>query len=142
MSEYRDPNIFTYEIDCPHELSSCYVSKFLLQPILENYFIHGIRSKETDNHVRIVVRREHETLTFRVIDNGRGMEAADIAQRNEALRRALDDRNDKFDKKSIGVNNVNRRIQAVYGEKYRIQMQQVPGGGLEVCITVGEREEA
>ncbi len=138
LFEYRYPDLFTYEIVCPPELLTQQVMKFILQPILENYFIHGIRSQQTDNHLQIIVEQPAQTLCFRVIDNGRGMDAQEIAQQNEALRHALDH---KFEKKSIGVNNVNRRIQAIYGDAYGIQMQAAAGGGLEVCIMVGEREE-
>lgn len=138
LFEYRYPDRFTYEIVCPPELMEHQVIKFILQPILENYFIHGIRNQQTDNHLKILVEQQAEAMCFRVIDNGRGMDAQEIERYNEALRHSLDH---KFEKKSIGVNNVNRRIQAVYGEVYGVQMQAVPEGGLEVCITVGEREE-
>lgn len=138
LFEYRYPDVFTYEIICPSALMECEVMKFILQPVLENYFVHGIRSQDKDNHLKIVVEQEAEKLRFRVIDNGRGMDAEEIERHNTELRRPLDH---KFEKKSIGVNNVNRRIQAVYGEVYGIQMKPSLEGGLEVCITVGEREE-
>lgn len=138
LFEYRYPEVFTYEILCPPELEGCMVMKFILQPILENYFIHGIRSQDKDNHLQIVVEKQAERLIFHIIDNGRGMEPDEIAKRNEELSRPLEH---KFEKKSIGVNNVNRRIRAVCGENYGIQMRKGKNGGLEICITTREREE-
>ena len=38
LFEYRYNGIFTYKIDCPVELLGIKVIKFILQPIVENYF--------------------------------------------------------------------------------------------------------
>ena len=43
LFEYRYPNQFKSSVDCPLEYMQVPIIKFVLQPIIENYFIHGIR---------------------------------------------------------------------------------------------------
>lgn len=141
LFEFRYQKQFQALVECPEEYLQTPIIKFVLQPIIENYFIHGIRMREEDNFIRIAVEKEED---FRIIveDNGRGMTKEELAAKNEELL------NDTMKKEaSIGVANVNRRLKAVYGRDYGILMEAREGGGLRVILrfpTVepGEKEEA
>ena len=54
---YRYPGIFQYHMECCPELLSLPIIKFVLQPIVENYFIHGIDRERKDNEVWIRARK-------------------------------------------------------------------------------------
>ena len=70
-----------------------------------------------------------------VEDNGRGMTEEEIAEKNRQLRE------NKMDKtKSIGIANVNRRIKAVYGSRYGLELENVKTGGLRVILTYRPQE--
>lgn len=133
LFEYRYSGIFTYEIDCPAELMEKKVIKFILQPIIENYFVHGIRRQDKDNRISLSVRQEagREGVVFRVNDNGMGMEAALMEQKNRELTE-----NEYRQTQAVGIENVNRRIKAVYGNGYGITLDGIDGG-LSVIIWVG-----
>ena len=116
LFEFRYQKQFQALVECPEEYLQTPIIKFVLQPIIENYFIHGIRMREEDNFIRIAVEKEED---FRIIveDNGRGMTKEELAAKNEELL------NDTMKKEaSIGVANVNRRLKAVYGRDYGILM--------------------
>lgn len=133
LFEYRYNGIFNYEIDCPVEMMEMKVIKFILQPIIENYFVHGIRRQDSDNRICLSVRTgEDGGAVFRVDDNGMGMEVSLMEQKNRELKE-----NEYRQTRSVGIENVNRRIKADYGNGYGITLDSIEGGGLSVIICVG-----
>lgn len=130
LFEYRYPKQFQFGVDCPLEYMQVPIIKFVLQPVIENYFIHGIRMRDSDNFIKIMVRKREEGFAIIVEDNGRGMTEEEIEEKSRQLRE------NKMDKtKSIGIANVNRRIKAVYGKRYGLEIEQVKTGGLRVILT-------
>jgi two-component system sensor histidine kinase YesM len=128
LFEFRYQNQFQASVECPEEYLKTPIIKFVLQPVIENYFIHGIRLKERDNFVRITVEKDDG---YRIIveDNGRGMPEEAIAKKNRELE------HDTMEKhSSIGIANVNRRLKAVYGKEYGIRLEAREGGGLRVIL--------
>lgn len=87
-----------------------YIPKLLVQPILENSIVHGIEDKIDPSLILIRSYKEEDNLYIVVEDDGVGMTQEAI----ESLIRADADR-PKKGHTSIGVYNVNRRIQAVFG---------------------------
>lgn len=135
LFEYRYGDKFTSEVLCPEELMNYPIIKFVLQPLIENYFIHGIRTEEEGNKIVIWVEKEEETLLIHIEDNGRGMSREELTKANKKLRENPDDSG-----KSIGLSNVNRRIKAVYGDAYGISLEESKMGGLHVVVRVGTKE--
>ena len=134
---YRYPGIFQYHVECCPELLSLPIIKFVLQPIAENYFIHGIDRERQGNEVWVRAEKQGENLFLYVEDNGYGMEEQEIEKKNRELRENLPDRGEK---KSIGITNVNRRIKAVYGDAYGISIESGNPKGLRVTITIKVEE--
>lgn len=134
---YRYPGIFQYHVECCLELLSLPIIKFVLQPIAENYFIHGIDRERQDNEVWVRAEKQGENLFLYVEDNGYGMEEQEIEKKNRELRENLPDRGEK---KSIGITNVNRRIKAVYGDACGISIESGNPKGLRVTITIKVEE--
>lgn len=130
---FRFKGIFEYSLECETELLPLPIIKFVLQPIVENYFIHGIDRERTDNRIHILAQKEEEKLYLYIEDNGFGMAQEEMDKKNRELR---DNRPEKESGQSIGIANVNRRIKAVYGEEYGIFMEAAKLGGLRVIVTV------
>lgn len=135
LFEYRYPNSFQSEIDCPYEYMNVPIIKFVLQPIIENYFIHGIRMRDKDNYIRISVRKCDGDFEIIVEDNGRGMTEPDIRVKNRQLIENKTDKN-----KAIGISNVNRRIKAVYGNAYGLRIEKSQTGGIKVILRFRPQE--
>lgn len=133
LFEYRYQGCFRSEVDCPVELLPLPVIKFVLQPIIENYFIHGIERNREDNLVCIRAGREGDTLYLYVQDNGRGIREEDLERQNQELR---ENARRKKGNESIGIHNVNRRIKAVCGEKYGVTLKRAEPGGLLVILAL------
>lgn len=133
LFEYRYQGQFQSQVECPVELLGTPIIKFVLQPIIENYFVHGIDRTRQDNRVTIRARRQQNRLELYVQDNGVGMKAEDMEKKNQELR---ENREEQTEKKSIGISNVNRRIKAVYGEEYGISIEAAKPEGLLVKVTI------
>lgn len=132
LFEYRYAGKFTSEVECPEELMNYPIIKFVLQPLIENYFVHGIRTEEDGNIIRIWVEKAEDDLLIHLEDNGRGMTEEELDETNRKLRENPED-----SRNSIGLQNVNRRIKAVYGEEYGIKLGKSQMGGLHVTVRAG-----
>lgn len=140
LFEFRYQNQFKAIVECPEEYLQVRIIKFVLQPVIENYFIHGIRMKEQDNFVRIAVEKEEGTQgRYRIIveDNGKGMTEEAMAKKNRELEQ------DTMEKhSSIGIANVNRRLKAVYGKECGIRLEARALRGLRVILLFQPEEAA
>jgi two-component system sensor histidine kinase YesM len=128
MFEFRYQNKFTFDIICPLENLEVKVNKFIIQPMIENYFVHGIRLKDSDNYLRILVESDESEIMIIVEDNGRGITEEEI----ELINQRLQENNSSVE--SIGVSNVHRRITAMYGKEYGVHLEKNSPTGLRVSI--------
>ena len=136
LFEFRYQNKFQFMIDCPEQYAVIPVIKFIVQPIVENYFAHGIRLQEKDNYLEIKVRQEenNKTLRIEVRDNGIGMTEEQINAKNTELRGKVNRTG------SIGILNVHRRIVAAYGDDYGVDLKKNGEQGLLVTLRIPIQE--
>jgi len=96
----------------------------LLQPLVENAIRHGIEQREENGRLAIDVRQNNGVLELSVCDNGSG-----LPEDNEVPR------------EGIGLSNTRSRLRHLYGDKQKLELKTVPGGGLEVRITMPYRTQ-
>ena len=100
----------------------------LMQPFVENAFVHGLESRENGGIIQIRVDvRTHLWIT--ISDNGCGMDEEKLA---EVIHNLNDF--DNLDRTHIGICNVNQRIKLQYGESYGVTIESTPGCGTKVTI--------
>ena len=51
--KFRYSNKILYSVECEEDLLDKKIIKFIIQPLIENYFIHGIRLESNDNILKI-----------------------------------------------------------------------------------------
>ncbi|ASA24880.1 sensor histidine kinase [Paenibacillus donghaensis] len=135
IQKARYPDSLTAEIDIPEEMLDCRVFRLLIQPIVENAFIHAFRNKKTDRRLQITgyVQSAGEGsapfLVLEISDNGSGMTQEMI---DRILNPPYEPLNDK--RKSIGTISVIRRIELVYGATYGVEFESEPGEGTLVRL--------
>lgn len=88
----------------------------LIQPIVENAFIHGLEEKKDKGWIRLSIFHSDKYLIIEVRDNGVGIEKEKLIKINSDLE-IMDDNN-----KSIGMKNVNQRIKIYYGNQYGLKI--------------------
>lgn len=129
IQNYRYGDKMEARIEIAEELMQLYVPKLLIQPILENAIVHGIEDMLDRGHIVISAWRDEDDLYIRVEDDGVGMTEEAISQiLNE------DYSNKKKGHTSIGIVNVNRRLQMIYGSSYGLLIQSVLGAGTKMTM--------
>ncbi len=111
--------ILYYEVE--EEQLELPVFRLMLQPIIENSILHGIRDKGETGYIKLTVFRRDDVVRFRVFDTGVGMSK----DRLEQLRRSIN----AFDVHSIGLTNVNSRLKLYFGEEAGLRIRSVQGRG-------------
>lgn len=114
------------------------VPRLILQPIVENAYVHGIKPKNGKGSIMIEVKEEDQILEISVMDNGTGMDSGTL----DGIRKLLDGDEpgikNENDWQSIGLKNVHDRIRFLYGDDFGIEVTSTPGVGTMVRITIPE----
>lgn len=118
------------EFQVEQEVLGFYIPKLLVQPILENAIVHGVEEKLEPALIQILAYQENENLYIVVEDDGVGM-TQDVV---EALMSMDDNPGHKKGHTSIGVHNVNRRIQKVFGPECGLQIKSQLGAGTRITL--------
>ena len=120
----------SYSIYC--EVDKRYmVLPLIIQPIVENAFVHGIEGEKANGRITVKVMYKGENVEICVSDNGQGISEAKLAELLEKL-----ERNDTSSGKSIGLTNVNKRIKMYHGEQYGLSVKTAEGKGTDISITL------
>lgn len=131
IQNYRYGDKMEAGIEIDESLMELYVPRLLIQPILENAIVHGIEEKLDKGHIAITAWQEEEDLYIQVEDDGVGMTEDAVSQ---ILKEDYSMK--KRGHTSIGIVNVNRRIQMIYGQSYGLLIQSVLGVGTKMTIHV------
>lgn len=135
LFKFRYEDKFTYKITYNEELEEVPIIKFILQPIIENYLIHGIRVENDDNRLEVDISRNDNEIVIIIKDNGRGIREEELRE----INRRLEERD--FSGNSIGIINAHERIIIAYGEKYGIKLEEnfEVGTKVKMIIPYGKR---
>ena len=136
MQDYRFHDRIHYRIETEGDIEPLKVMPLLIQPFVENAFVHGLEAKESGGEIVIRVEvRSHLWIT--VTDNGCGMSMEKL----DEVRRGLNDF-ENLDRTHIGICNVNQRVRLRYGEEYGVTVESICGEYTRVEITLpGDWEE-
>ena len=126
LQETRYGDRITMEIQSDPELNSIVVPKFILQPLVENSILHGLRARGGGGQIRVRTYRGRRGVTVIVSDNGCGFDPRRM--RPESGRH-----------RSIGLDNIRERMELSGGH---LDIFSRPGLGTAVRITVGEEGKA
>ncbi|QHW31877.1 sensor histidine kinase [Paenibacillus rhizovicinus] len=136
---YKDK--FTYAIDCEPELLPVQVPKLLLQPIVENYIVHGLNARRKDNRLTIEAIREDGLIRVFVRDNGKGIDPDKLERLMLRLRMP-----ETEEEQSFGLRSVHERIRLIHGPAYGLDIVSEQGQGTTVTLSwpaaAEQREEA
>lgn len=110
------------------------VMRSLLQPLVENVFMHAFRNKVSHKVLLIKASSRDGFLEIEVTDNGCGMDEVAISQILGYQGSSLPQRSDG--RESLGVRSVVRRIELVYGTPYRLEINSVIESGTTMRLVL------
>lgn len=129
IQDYRFHDRMRYEIVEDTAISNWQIMPLLIQPLVENAMLHGLKDKLEGGLICVHSSVEDDMLCITVSDNGQGIDEESLA----ALQASLNDpETEQTD--HIGLRNVNQRIRLQYGAPYGLQIQSTPGLGTSVML--------
>lgn len=141
LMNLRFDYVIGLRLEVPPELLGQKVPKISLQPIVENAVIHGAAALAADTTITVqgAVDREHGRFSIQIIDEGQGMEEADLARLHRQI--AGEEPAPVGSGNGIGLGNVQTRIRMAFGEDYGLQVASQPGRGTRVSVILPYMEQ-
>ena len=123
LQKARYGDELNYSLEMAPEAQALYLTKFLLQPLVENAVVHGLHGRR-DGRVLLRAAVEEGCLRVEVQDNGRGFDA-------ELLDRIARDSVSALKSAGIGLSNVSERIRLRYESPYGLA---ITSGAEGTCV--------
>jgi two-component system sensor histidine kinase YesM len=131
IQNYRYGDDLMGFIEIPQQLEECRIIKFILQPIVENSFLHAFKNILGEKIIHISGMIDENCLKLFVRDNGIGILPEKLGELNGSF-----DLWDKKKVKGIGLPSVYQRIKIEHGENYGLRLKSIPGEGTTVEYTL------
>lgn len=113
LLELRYMNGFEYSLDLDPAVGEVYIPQLLLQPFVENAVYHGFQGERGDYLLELRCESTEDGLAITIRDNGEGF----YSDPNED---------------SIGISNVQKRLELYYGDSARLDISSDERGTLVV----------
>jgi len=123
IEQVRFQDRLRVEISADLSTQDVSVPQFILQPIVENAIRHGIGRSSSAGRILISASKIDRALQLRVQDDGPGLSPSD-----------------SFEDRGIGLANTRARLQQLYGQAARLEIENCNGGGAVVTMNLPFRE--
>lgn len=131
LYQMRYPDQIAYHFELAEGTQQVEIPKFTIQPLIENYFVHGIDYTRNDNAISVKTSVTNGELVILIRDNGKGMTPTRLAQVRNKLAAV-----DVEMSTSIGLRNVHERLKSFFGEQYELTIDSTLGEGTTIQIKV------
>lgn len=131
LQQTRLKDGFESTIEIPPEFMELKVHKLLIQPFVENSFVHGFKNIERKPMLKIKMEMwKTDRLQIVIEDNGTGMPQSVAKQMNQGIFQETEDKN------QIGLKNALYRIRLYYEEQAQIQVESKEHQYTRIYITL------
>lgn len=134
LQQMRFDGRITYQKLVQVDPAKVRIPAFTLQPIVENAFAHGLQSKETGGRILLRIWQEGRYLILSVVDNGRGMDARELAELDQRMQES------EATGKGIGLGNLRRRVAMLYPDG-ALRIYSKPGRGTVIQLKIPQNVE-
>lgn len=118
-------------IELDDEVERLYTLKLMLQPIVENAITHGLEMKRGPGRLWITGKVQGERVRFEVRDDGVGIPQEKLERITSGQFVSVDER-----KTGIGLENVKKRLQLYFGDRYVLTLVSQPQQGTTTTIEI------
>ncbi|MFJ5768827.1 ATP-binding protein [Psychrobacillus sp. NPDC093180] len=127
----RFPERLVWEV-IMEESIHCFIPPLILQPIVENAIVHGLKMKEEKGTVKLMVKRENGLIVFQITDNGTGMSEHKLQQIVNV---------DKNNGQNVGLQNIRKRLKYYENASIKITSEENEGTIVELRFPFIHREK-
>lgn len=137
IQKIRYDGRFHLDIMVDTSLYSQRVLKLILQPLVENALIHGLNHCHAGDIICISAHIDHPNLFITISDNGQGMseEQKQLLYQNLSKDATFTEIGVRS-KQSIGLKNIQSRIELYYGKGYGLSINSTMGKGTSITIKI------
>ncbi|CAM4185298.1 histidine kinase [Erysipelothrix inopinata] len=133
LQKMRFKERLNFKIEIQDEILTQQIPKLILQPIVENSIKYNMEHVEVLN-IAILGRIVENYIQFDVVDDGIGINQDQLDEINDNLQ------NNQKARDNLGLYNVHKSIQLLYGKEYGVFIQNI-GKGLHVMIRIPYKGE-
>jgi two-component system sensor histidine kinase YesM len=128
IQKHRFEDRLKVEINVESEIEKARIPKYIIQPIVENSIIHGLRDKMGIMKISIHGFKEGNDLFIEISDNGKGIP-------EDKIRKIFEEDDISGSKtNSIGIRNVIKRIKLYYGPEYGLIIESSKDTGTKITL--------
>ena len=115
IQQMRYPDKIWFEIGALHEMQDYQIPRLLIQPIVENIFVHGISSFEDKVNVTLdFSETEDGKIHIEIGNDGKKLEMEELKEINDKIHTQMN---------GHGLNNVYQRLQLFFREEGDLWME-------------------
>ena len=140
---FGDLIAFVFEID-PSALEYL-MPPLVLQPIIENAYIHGLSNKESEGVIKVQVLNKEDSAYIIVEDSGNGIsdiDANNIMSTKTENSHVPKEENSKASGNGIGILNVIARLELFYKRGNLFEIKGYKGIGTKVTVEIPHKKES
>lgn len=122
LLNFRHRNPITLQLEMAPGCESILVPRLFLQPLIENAFYHGL--EQESGLIKVSIRRTEQCMVVQVQDNGKGIDAAELAKLRANLAGEIgNNERDEARLSGIGMKNVYDRMKIIYGSGFHLEIE-------------------
>lgn len=133
LQRFRYDNSFDALVEYDEQVADCLIPKMLIQPLVENAILHGVRMEDKNGMITVIAHRRDGDVCIRIEDNGVGMTREHI---REIMSTQV-----SSGRVHLGVRNVYERIRLYFGEDYGLSINSAPGEGTQITLYIPVLED-
>ncbi len=126
IQQLRYPGRVHIEWELDDEVLELYSIKLILQPIVENAYIHGRIFTRPDACISIGIKRSNNEVRFQVSDNGIGMDPNTLTRIRNGEKAGTGN--------GFGLSNISERLHLYFGDAGKLKIESAPEAGTVVTI--------
>ena len=104
-----------YTIDYDDSIKDIVVPKLIIQPLVENAYIHGLKKKV--GNIEVYCKKENNVICISVIDDGGSVSREDIAEINRKIDLYEEIETTSESSHGIALTNIQKRLKFMFGDK-------------------------
>lgn len=141
IQKNRYGDAFDFDLRVDHrEIQGLMTLKIILQPVIENSFLHGMEGLERKMKIRLKIKRVGDRLEMKLIDNGVGItkeRLLEVRRKIQSEETVKEERPIEQQRSSgIGLNNVAARIRLYFGIEEPVKIHSIYQVGTMIVVQV------
>ncbi|MEC0552215.1 sensor histidine kinase [Bacillus haynesii] len=128
IQRFRFEERLVFELDIEPSVKKCRIPKLVLQPLAENAITYCLEPFIEPCHIQIKAYKKGGFVYLTVADNGPGMDEDFLEKARKELVRTRG--------RGIGLQNIDERIQLMFGKGYGLTISSEKNKGTEMMIKI------